>query len=75
MPCATAEEDAHDECAKQGKHAVIVDRQKHDSGLVSSAAATLYCVDPQYLVYTTTRNTSAALTLSSERRNFRGSPH
>jgi membrane-associated protease RseP (regulator of RpoE activity) len=48
-----AEESAHDECAKQGKHAVIVDRQKHDSGLVSSAAVTLYCVDPQYLVYTT----------------------
>ena len=48
----TAEEDAHDACAKQGKHAVIVDRQKHDSGFVSSATVTLYCVDPQYLVYT-----------------------
>ena len=35
------------------RHAVIVDRQKHDSGLVSSATVTLYCVDPQYLVYTT----------------------
>jgi hypothetical protein len=29
-----AEQDAHDECAKQGKHAVIVARQKHENDLV-----------------------------------------
>ena len=48
-----AEESAHEECAKQGKPAVILARQKHDDGLVSTAAVTVTCIDPQYVVYTT----------------------
>ena len=48
-----AEESAHEQCARQGKQAVILDRQKNADGLVSTAAVTVTCIDPKYVVYTT----------------------
>lgn len=52
-PMRDAEQSAHQACAKQGKQAVILDEQSHDSGLTRKAAVTLVCVEPQYLVHTT----------------------